>query len=218
MNGEDAIDLLKFRCARFTDNSIEAYALTELNAAQDRLEHDATLLPWFLISDLYEVAMPTSGHTIALPPDYLMAVDAEAVYARDLTVSPTVRYGLDRMKKDRLESNYKEYGARPQGYAILGETMHFRPAIENVGASDWQFEYRYYASESDIANDDTTNGWLTHAADLVIAEAGLWIANNYLRNDSAARAFAASKQEEKIRLLTFITAREEQDSEHYEED
>ena len=77
----------------------------------------------------------------------------------------------------------------------------------------YDLKMRYYAHQPENVNDTDENVWLKHAADWLISETGIVIANNYLSNDRAAQGFNAMRGEAKARIEKLNTAREEANNE-----
>ena len=209
MNGEEAVDLLKHRMARFSGTSIDDYALDELKAAQRRLE-TAPFLPWFLITEKAVKDIPAGEERVGVPGDFLREVDDGAMSFVDTSGNRT---SLRKMAYDDLVARYAAAGT-PVGYTLKGEYFRVRPVPAD---SSTQLEMSYYSKDDEIQLL-AENKWLANAAELLIAEAGLFISQLYIKNTSAAQFLSQLRQSEMRKLEDFSQAREDANSEYWTED
>jgi len=111
---------------------------------------------------------------------------------------------LDRSGFNKMQDFYGDEDATgvPGVYDIVVDTAYLRPIPDGV----YQLKVWGYFADSDVADAATTNLWLTHAADLLIATTAELLARVYLRNAELAVAMQEDIKRATIRLATANTA------------
>jgi len=199
---DDTLALLKQRLARFTSStSLDTYGFGELVQAQQRLEH-SPFKPWFLKTLKTDYAIGAAEST-AVPTGWLGEVDDTKL----ILVNGTTQVVL---LKQRYDDAYAEYPltvdpATPIQYAVEGTNFFFFPTpdVATYTARMW-----YYLADTPPASGGAANNWTTHARDLLVAEAGFYISNFYLKHTDAATMFQAIIAVETNRLQNDTVWRE----------
>lgn len=202
MNRDGAVALMKQRLARFTGSVLDAYVIGELQAAQIRLE-EAEFLPWFLrLSE--QLSVNKGDRLIDLPTGFLLEIDGELPYCTRVS-DGAARY-LE--KKDirflRARTN-PSVEAAPRYYMLRTSKIDFGSPADAAYTLDME----YYTQDSLLTSGTSTNLWLRHAPDYLIAEAGIVLAGNYLKNDRAAQYFMSQVVQERQKLIKKTTARDD---------
>lgn len=202
MNFEDAISLLKGRLHNYQSTVIDDTLKAEMNAKQYEMEQE-DFMPWFLLTESATAQSLLEDERLPVPQDFIQEWE-EGCLAYKLPTEAKYSH-LDKDDYDYLRHLYECADGRPRGYALAGE--YFLLVPRPIIAYDWRM--RYYAHQPLNVNPDDENMWLKHAANWLVAETGLVVANNYLNNATAAQGFDAWRQEAKSRIEKFNVAREE---------
>lgn len=207
MTGADAIALISARIGNRTGATIQAQMLLELRAAQTRLEHSGEL-PWFLKTLDTSKSTAANVRTVAGQAGMLREADS-GLFITDSSGNVT-----EVFKKDYrvLRTNNSDFvdNALPQFYDLLNGSFYFFPIPNAV----LPLEYWYYAADTTINNDGTTNKWLTNTPDLVIAEAMIPVAR-FLRDQDLVQLALNDMKSEMARLIMANTAYDEANRSRY---
>lgn len=218
MNGQEAVNTLKFRLNRGTSASsaFEAELLTELQNAQNRLEISPEL-PHFLLTERAFISLTQGEERVAVPTSFLREKEESDMQVEDTEESSgsQARFTeLRKMNMDQLRRRWPdEPEGRPEGYALQGNYFRLRPIPDKTTYRLWM---PYYKKDDAIALG-ATNLWLGTYPELVIAEAGVVLAA-VLKNPSAAQFFASSLTQERDRFVRNETARREENFDPNPED
>jgi len=208
VNGQEAVNTLKFRLNRGTNASsaFEAELLAELNNAMRRLENDAEL-PDILLTERAFIDVENLEPRVVKPQDFLRERDQDDMQIQD-TAATTQEDGYNELRKLNMDQARRRYPdeeqGRPQVYSDSGSYFRLRPIPNKTTYRMWM---TYFAKDADITLT-TENEWLAKYPDLVIAEAGMVLAP-VLRNQGAMALFQGMHSTERQRLITNeVAARE----------
>lgn len=196
----NAITLLKHRLGRYTNNpaDLDGYILDELVAAQNRLENK-TSLPWFLKTRVENIQTTPGQDRIVLPYDWIRIREDWERPVQLKYQGQWIRIGV--YSYDQLWDNTSDTPGLPTSCAQDGMNIVLGPPPDAV----YQVKLAYYKREYTLAEGKVvSNAWLKYAFDLIVAEAGFILANNYLKNQEAAAQFNAEIQraEQDLRMTT----------------
>lgn len=202
MIGQAAVDLMKRRMARFgTSTSLDDDILIELNQAQTRLELSPEL-PWFLLSERSSIGTVANEPRIIVPVDMLREYEEGALWVLD--ASGTEHELKKKFWEDIKSDSRFDTPGLPSRYATVGEYFRLRPVPNAI----YTVRMIYYKRQDAIVVG-LENNWLKWVPDLLIAEAGVIVASNYLKNKEAAEMFQNMITVESRRLLVASEAREQ---------
>lgn len=155
-----------------------------LQVQENRLEGDATLMPWFLITS--RTPTVTSGtDTLAQATDYLMSVEESGLEI--LNPTSGLYEFLTKDDLDYLQTKYADESAgKPVAYALVGENYRLFPTPDQ----DYVVREFYYARAVTL-NSNIENSWLKYASDLMIAAVGEVMAKQYLQDLELATTFTS---------------------------
>ena len=208
MNGNTALDLVMARLVRSSDTSLRATARAEMNNLMHTALEMGPMPMWFLLDQDTSVSTAVGTETVAMPAGFLrfddnLEVGGVFLYDTDIT-GPDKWVRLDRSGFNKMQDFYGDEDATgvPGVYDIVVDTAYLRPIPDGV----YQLNVWGYFADSDVADAATTNLWLTHAADLLIATTAELLARVYLRNAELAVAMQEDIKRATIRLATANTA------------
>lgn len=182
----NALDLVKRRLGRFTANptQLDDFIFDELKATQDRLEGWPSL-PWFC-------KVRASVFTTVAGDDYLL-LPSTFLRLRDEWEKPVQVYHEGQWKSLDVLS-YEQLWERTNGTGVPQAAAHdgVKLALGPTPNAAYQMKLGYYTRQPILeVGVVTSNAWLKHAFDLMCAETGLILANNYLKNQEAVALFDA---------------------------
>lgn len=184
----NALTLLKRRLGRYTANPTELddFLFDELKATQQRLESEATL-PWFLQTRNSALQTTTNRAHVTLPYNWLRLRE-EWDLPVQLQKADGTWAALGVYSYDQLWENTSSTAGFPTAAAIDGLQLILGPKPDRV----YQLQLAYYKKEPELTiGGIVSNAWLKYAFDLMVAETGLIVAQNYLGNTEAVQLFAA---------------------------
>lgn len=208
MTGQDAMNLVMARLAGRSNATLRTDLLTEMNQVQSVTLEQGEILPWFLITTDATLALTIATRALSLPSNFLRELEEDTlVEIQDST-------GVwNSMTKRTYEENRKQYDDAdtsdlPRYYSIVGSEILVFP-LPTVASP---VRLRYFASQDVVADTatSTTNGWLAHASDLLIAETVLIGSSQYLYEDADKILIRqGAVQRARTRLHNANVAREE---------
>jgi hypothetical protein len=186
---------------RLNRSDMNAAILNEMSLLQATQLEGAPFLPWF--TEVVDTTLSISANveTVALPSTFIREVDGAGVFYRDPTTSKWIN--LPKEDYDNLIEKLDETSTVPEGYAVVNQTMYFRP----VPTQGLTLRLTYNQRLSDPLVDSAENGWMTWAPDLLIGTVGFVISSSYLQDDTQAKVFDLMRKEAIARLNIMHEAR-----------
>ena len=193
-----AVDLLMGRLARHVNTVTQQDIINEMDFAQTVLLEGDAVPFWFLLSDEQSLATVADQEYIAQPSDFLQEWEEAGLYYVD----------DDGDHQEMLKNDWDVVKAKitgtgkPEYYALAGERFLFRKLPDAIYTMYW----RYYQKQTSLAGvygdaANVENGWLKHAADLLMAETGVIVATQYLQSDKMAQMFMKQAGDARGRLV-----------------
>lgn len=216
MTGQEAVALLAGRLGRRT--GLESLIVTELNVAQDSKLEKAGFYPWFLGKD-DQSTMLTSANVefVNLPTDFLGFDDeVDGLFYKDTSGSidpwvPVMKdvYSFFKERYRNPQSPATGTGVGPEVFDIFGSPTAARVFLRPIPTSAIQLRILYRQKQALVANDATTNLWLTHAHDWLVGEAGMMMAAFQTQNPDLGGLFSTMATAGRKRVTDETTARRE---------
>lgn len=154
--------------------------IESIQEAQDDLERGVTL-PRFLLKEAETLALVAQTSTVALPSDFLRRSDNRPYFREHANDRATRLVWRDY---DVAAEGYDQVSAEvPRVISIRNEVIYFFPAPERALTVYWD----YYQKGAKLEQDGT-NIWLDNAPLLLVAAAGMKIADS-LDNPTAQKIF-----------------------------
>jgi hypothetical protein len=192
MNLGEFVALLSLRCGSRDD--LETRIKSELLLVQTiSLEQAGAFKPWFLQSDIENLATVAADPTVDFPTDYLGELEDSMLWYQGTDLA---WHKLNKKSYDYILE--KNIDAGPPQYFAVGATGFFLgPTPDAIYA----LRFRYYQKDALLVDDTDTNLWLTYAPDLVLAEVGLKICRYHTIDDRVKMEFAQEAAEARQRLF-----------------
>jgi hypothetical protein len=215
MTRDEAVDLLMGRLARRTSTVTQQDVINEMVFVQEFiLEEDPTPL-WFLLTERATAQTTADEERLPVPADFLLEWEEGALYIEkdDGSVVAMVRDDWDRIKERVTGTGQPEY------YDIAGEYFVMRKVPDKA----YTMHMRYYAKQASLAGtygdvgSAVENDWLKYAADLLIAETGVIISNQYLQSPTMVEMFMTQGAKAKDRLIRKDTIMKETNKQRFME-
>lgn len=208
MTGTQALDLVMARLGGRTNPTLRANMLLEMNQVQSHQLEEGDLLPWFLITVNAVLVLVVGDRNLALPADFLRELEEDCLI--EIQDSTGAWQGMTKRdyEYNRVQYDDSDTSELPRYYSIVGSNIMVFP--KPTVASPVRL--RYFGAQPAVADtaDVPTNQWLLHASDLLVAEAVLIGASQYVYEDAdkimTRQAMVASA---KKRLSDSNTARQE---------
>lgn len=201
MTRDELIALLKARCKRSADTSLDATIVTELKFVQEQILEKPPIidkLPWFLITDWTQFTITSNVDYVAVEsalPGFLLEYEDGEMQYQDPD-DATSWLEIPKAEGDRAESYYRDDdNSYPLVYSIVGSRFIFKPTPDQ----NYTARTKYYARDT-VLSTNVENNWLKYAADVVLAETGKIIAGRYLVNAQLAAEFDADAKDAWKRL------------------
>lgn len=165
------------------------------------LEGTGTFLPWFLFQGPILDTLSAGNNTVDFATGFLQEREGFLPHWYD-----SVAQVWRKIPKRSYEygEDLKDVPGPPTSYTLVGDQFFFHPAADQ----NYQIRFFYYQRESTLTQDSDTNGWLTHAADLLMAETGLVLAENHIQDDRMAQSFKVQIDRARQRLWTLSEAKD----------
>lgn len=147
-----------------------------LGDAQDQLEADPHLMPWWMEKDTEVLAANISTvantKTVAVPTGFLMETEDGGFFREDSSADS----GYVKLVKDDFDAllasgTYSGTG-KPKRYALKDDTLYLFPTPDAV----YTLRGVFFKADDVLSGDSDTNGWSTHASRLLMSLAGLEVA------------------------------------------
>lgn len=207
MNCSQALDLLMSRLGNRTQPTLRSTCLLEMVLAQQTQLEGGLTLPWFLLSEELTTQTPSDGveRRVSLPTDFIREAEEQAllIVADDGSEKEVVKDDYDILVQ---KHGYDAQSTLPLEYALSGNYIHLFP-IPTVQRT---LRMRCYIRDA-VPQDSTgsENNWLKYAADLLIAETGIVIASQHLKDPETAQTFVGMQTRARDRLFKASVARDE---------
>lgn len=174
-------EVVKIINLRLGNRKMDAVILAEMDFIQRSVLERRAWLPWFLETELARASTQAGERRVALPPDFLMEIEEESLWIE------TTEGGLIELKKTDYDRGMRALpgDGQPVAYALASGYFQFFPRPDAA----YTLQMRYYAQGESITQANVEVSWLLHAADLVVAEVGLVIAERHLQNAALAASF-----------------------------
>ena len=174
-------EVVKIINLRLGNRKMDAVILAEMDFIQRSVLERRAWLPWFLETELASASTQAGERRVALPPDFLMEIEEESLWIE------TADGGLIELEKTDYDRAMRALpgDGQPVAYALASGYFQFFPKPDAA----YKLQMRYYAQGESIAQANVEVSWLLHAADLVVAEVGLVIAERHLQNAALAASF-----------------------------
>lgn len=199
---DDAVTLLLSRLGNRSAATWQTTIINEMILVQSsRLEGDASLRLWFLITENATSAFTIGDERLGLPTDFLGEVEEAVLQVLNPTTSKWVP--LTKDDYDLIVEDFKDSAnAIPEKYALLGDYFRVRPVPDLA----YPVRMIYFGRDTTLATN-IENDWLKHAADLVIAETGIVMAEQHIKDTELVASFRTASAEARVRLRVANEAR-----------
>lgn len=206
---DTAVDLIMKRCGNRTSDSLRQACIDEMVLVQQILE-GSEFLPWFLISELTEAYCSINDERLPLPDDYLLGWEYGELWRYDEDAATgTAR---KRMIRDDYSIIYEKYQGvgEPSHYDIDGKYYRLR----KIPDIQYKFMVIYFAKAASLEGaygdaNNIENVWLANAADWIIGETGVVIAEQHLQSKTMGQRFQQQADRGRARVFVRHTAWEE---------
>lgn len=208
-----AVDLLMNRLGQRKGTGLKDQIIAEMVAAQETLEGNPTPM-WFLLTEKSDAVTAAGDERVKLPTDFLLEWEEGGLYYVDSDGDEVlfVREDWDVIK-------YKIVGSgQPEYYDIAGDYFLLRKTPDGI----YTLKMRYYANQTSLAGSygdaaNVENSWLKHASDLLIAETGIVIADQYLQSATMTKRFEVQAARAQDRLIRKDTVMRETNKQRFME-
>jgi hypothetical protein len=203
MTRDEVVAVLRRRLGN-RSTSINDAVIEELKLAQTRLEQvpvaNATVLaelPWFLITEEASSATVADEERVEIPSDFIMELEAGAMWLQENSTWNEIFKGdLDSLRATDLANITDQ-----RYYALVGGYFRFFPTPDDV----YPVKMLYYKYD-DVLSTNIENQWLKYVPELMIAEAGIKLAQ-FIQNDKKVVEFTNDRMVEVARLNKANAAR-----------
>ena len=178
MKRDAAVQIINYRLGNRRMGEI---ILAEMHFVQREVLEQRPWLPWFLESELASASTQADERRVTLPPDFLMEIEEESLWIE------TPDGGLIELEKTDYDRGMRALpgSGQPVAYTLASGYFQFFPKPDAA----YKLQMRYYGKGESIAADNLEVSWLLHAAEVVVAEVGLVMAEKHLQNANLAGAF-----------------------------
>jgi hypothetical protein len=182
------VTLLKQRLGNREDLDIEQRIDDELDMAQYELEHFGDFTPWFLLSSQQTVALTAGIQAVSIPTDMIAEWEEGVLFYEG---TPLTKYDFAELEGKYYESE----NGPPEAYSLVDDTFIVFPVPDDA----YMLRYRYYARDTEPSNvgDDEENKWMKHAANWLLAKAGVGL-SSYIKDEQALALFSADLQRAEV--------------------
>lgn len=174
----------------------------EVQFLQESILEQHEWLPWFLETEVTSTLTVPGEERVQLPADFLAEIEDQALWLYP-DVGPSVCIPLRKMPYDEMIVRYRGSG-RPVAYSISGKYF----ILAYIPDRAYTLKMRYMAKDV-ILDSNIQNKWLTYAADVVIAELGVIMAEKHMQHFELAATFRADAKAAWAKLYATHIARTE---------
>lgn len=211
-----AVDLMLNRLGlRQGQTNLRDHAIAEMVLAQTNELEGSAWLPWFLLGSEQAITFTASVPTQSFGTGWLAPWEDWHPYWID---SDGAKHFLVREDCDVALKEYTSSGS-PKVYDFVGDGQ---VQVFPTPDQNYQVYWRSYERATDISGaygdaNNIENGWLKWAADLLIAKAGIAMAEQYLQSAQMAQLFKGQAQVAEARLYAKHVAMTEEGKQRYME-
>lgn len=183
---------------------LDAAIADEVRLAQIELEA-ARQLPWFLLDEEQYIDIAAETDRLALPTGFLREYEKGALWRYDADVGKyqkLVKLALDDLR-DVTADTEDDSDTVPMYYALAGKYFHLAP----VPGDTVRLQILCYTRDDTLTLDGDTNDFLTYNPELLLAKAGMRMAQ-WLQNPGAFAMFQSQYVEAATAQEAQNTARE----------
>jgi hypothetical protein len=161
------------------------------------LEKDSQLNPWFLLpTATADLVATANAKSVTLPGDFKAEYEFGFAYYPSTDDANFPFLEMSKENYDVLEAREGEGTATiPTRYAVVGTQFYPYP----IPSANVTLKIMYYQTQPDLRSG-SSNLWLTHAADWLMAETGLRIAMFHTHDTEKAQLFEADRQKARHRV------------------
>lgn len=179
-----AVSLIASRMGQRTDLN-DAIILEMGLVITTKLEENAVITPWFLLTESATSALTIDEERLAVPDDFIVEDEENPIFVLDTESNkylPLKKIGYDEMVWKYKDSE----NTIPSVYAITGLYFTLRP-LPNAA---YAVKLRYYGKDPVLVSDgNVENRWLKYAPDLVIAATCAAVARGQIHDVPLAESF-----------------------------
>ena len=217
---DQLVDRAKVILSRTNDSSLNAKVITQLQAAQERLEDEAWL-PDFLYARQSVATINTHQYDLDVTLTRFIRLHDRAggIRWQNLVNPPTPDETYVKLKRyDELEQLLQLFpgdlsvGGGLGGYFLVDRLLVLRPK-PTVTAVIPNLEFNFYQAEATLPTAGNSTLWTQRAADYLLGEAGLILAQT-LRDKDALGLFQGLRAAGKARLIKRSQGDEQADQEY----
>lgn len=201
MTRDEAVTSIMNRLGNRTD--LETDIITEMKIVQESVLEGHSWLPWFLLSEIATETTVADEERVELPTDFLLEDDDQALWWYDSSDTDNGWKPLAKDDLDILRERYPGTG-EPKAYALRGNYFIIKPTPDD----SYTLKMSYYARDAAL-DTDIENEWLKHAADLLIAETCVVMAEEYIKDSESAERFKVAARRAWDRLYRKHVSRQE---------
>ncbi len=202
MNRGDAVARVRAGLSFRTSSTTLNAEIVEALQKSQRLREMGKTLPWFLKVEDDSLSFTLNDPSIDLPVDFIREIaDENLWWDGDDSNDRRELQKIDFAQGRRLY--IEPTNLTPVAYALRKDSLYLFPTPDFSGTLTWS----YYGRDAILDDDADENEWLSHAPDLMVADAGVIVAAD-LSDDKALAKFQALSAREEKALLGEIIERE----------
>jgi len=181
MNLSEAVSNIARKLGNRTD--LDTAIAAEISLAQKELEA-ARSLPWFLLGEEQYLDIAADTDRVTLPTGFLREYEEGALWIEDASEGTFTKLTKVHFDELRRVVSTEEDDEAPAYYSLAGQYFHLAPPP----ATSTRLRIICYTAADALAEDEDTNAWLTYNPELLLAKAGMRMAQ-YLQNTGAYSMF-----------------------------
>lgn len=174
MNYGEAVANIAKKLGNRTD--LDASIQSEILLAQAELEAAVTL-PWFLLGPEKYIDIDAATDRVAIPTGFIREYEDGALWVEDTTTGDFTKLTKTHFDILRQVESTGESDEVPEYYTLAGGYFYLAPPP----AAQTRLRIMSYNAADTLAAAADTNAWLTYNPEMLIAKAGMRMAQ-YLRS------------------------------------
>lgn len=200
---DDAVTRILSRLGNRDPVEYTTIILYEMDDAQRyELEGDASLLPWFMLSESSGALFTPGEERLEIPEDFVMEFEDSPLQTLNFESNRYVPLKKDDW--DAIVAKYAESApGMPKAYALVNQYFRVAP----VPDLEYPAKFIYFAQQPLPSVANVENSWLKYAADLLLARTGYTVASKHLQDMELAGKFLAEGVIARARLWRLNEAR-----------